>query len=116
MFYSVLEPISNDLSKVVNSQSTSGMASPFDLTSFRASNSLGINSNGIYDHVDALFSFQTNSKRSREEGIFFTVLRWHRKKLDFLTRKSSDEDVVSAIAWDVETTIDSCVVLCGGST
>jgi hypothetical protein len=72
---------SNDLPKNVNPPSTSGMVSPFDLTSFRASNSHGINSNGICDHADALFSFQTNSKRSREEDIFNTVVGWHRTKM-----------------------------------
>ena len=75
--YSVLEPSLNDLSKIVNPPSTSGMASPSDLATFRASNSLWISSNCICYHVSTFFLFQSYSNPFREEGIFNTALGWH---------------------------------------
>jgi hypothetical protein len=52
------------------------MAHPVNLTSFRGFNSLAINSNSICDHVDTLFSLQSNSKRSREESPCDSALSW----------------------------------------
>ena len=67
------------------------MASPFDLTSFRGYNSLGVNSNGICDHVAPLFSFVSNSKRSREEGPYDTALSWLFSAVNALAEEDEEE-------------------------
>ena len=67
------------------------MTSPFDLTSFRGSNSLGIDSDGICDHVAKRFLFQSNSKRSREEGPYNTVLAWLLSAVNVLSEEDEEE-------------------------
>jgi len=86
-----LEPSWKDLSKTVNPSLTSGMTSPFDLTYFRGSNSLGIDSDGICDHVAKRFLFQSNSKRSREEGPYNTVLAWLLSAVNVLSEEDEEE-------------------------
>jgi hypothetical protein len=45
-----------------------------------------------------------------------TVTAGIEQERGFLDRYLSDEDVVSSVGSTIETTIDACVVLCGGST
>jgi hypothetical protein len=45
-----------------------------------------------------------------------TVTAGNKQEQGFLARESSDEDVVSIVACNVETTIEACVVLFNGST
>ena len=45
-----------------------------------------------------------------------TVTAGIEQERGFLDRYLSDEDIVSSVGCTIETTIDACVVLCGGST
>ena len=61
-------------SKSVTPFSKSGMASPFDLTSFPGFKSFGIERDDVCDDDGAVFALQMSNKRSREEGPYNAML------------------------------------------